>query len=138
MERFVMKSKLENLLKLREFLRGFAKKHNISHDELANLEIATGELVTNIIEHAQKFVEKESDIIFAIGCLRGNKIIIEIKYIGVSIDKTELEKQKVIEEFEFDELSESGRGVFLAHALLDEITYLQKEEFGYIFAVKKL
>lgn len=108
-------------------ISGLANRIGFTFDEIEDLKIASGEAVTNAVQHAYKG-EKEGEVI--VGCaLYKDKLEIMITDHGESFDFEETKKQigpyskESSEEF----LREGGLGLYLMETLMDEVKIHHQE-----------
>jgi len=119
MQTVQFKAKFEFLDEMREFVGGIAREHGFNDKAVYNIQLATDEAASNIIEHAYEGV---NDGVIELSCgmeSKGLKIILVDH--GDSFDpsgvpmpdlKADLSDRKI-----------GGLGIFLMRKLMDEVHY---------------
>jgi anti-sigma regulatory factor (Ser/Thr protein kinase) len=112
-------AKFENLDEIREFVGDIARTGGFSDKDVYNIQLATDEAASNIIEHAyQNMPGKVLDLACGI---KGDVITVILTDYGESFDpsvvpvpdlKADLSDRKI-----------GGLGIFLMRKLMDEIDY---------------
>lgn len=112
-------AKFEFLDEIREFVGGMARAGGFSDRDVYNIQLATDEAASNIIEHAYEGV---SDGLLDISCgVNGSAITIVLVDHGEPFDpsvvpvpdlKADLSERKI-----------GGLGIFLMRKLMDEVRY---------------
>src|SRR5919106_3495714 len=112
-------AKFEYLDEIREFVGAIAREGGFSDKDVYNIQLATDEAASNIIEHAY---EKISDGVLELSCgVRDDLITIVLIDRGESFDpseiplpdlKADLSKRKI-----------GGLGIFLMRKLMDDVHY---------------
>lgn len=112
-------AKFEFLDEIREFVGGVARAGGFDDRDVYNIQLATDEAASNIIEHAYEGV---SDGLLEISCgVNGSAITIVLVDHGESFDpsvvpvpdlKADLSERKI-----------GGLGIFLMRKLMDEVRY---------------
>jgi serine/threonine-protein kinase RsbW len=93
-----------------------ATRMGFDYDDIEDLKVATGEAVTNAIQHGQS-ADREEDI--AIIChIEPQALVIEVRDTGGGFDP-ELRRQA----FEGGELQEGGLGLLLIESLMDDVQF---------------
>lgn len=137
-EEIYYKADYSEIKNLRERVKQLSLEYKFYELFKDNIEISIGELFTNIIKHGQKKLETDKDI----------KVIIEIndrnfeitfEYKGDIPTKERIkEVNKIKDIHEIEELSESGRGIFIIKRLMDELHFKAFEEFSRATMIKYL
>lgn len=112
-------AKFEFLDEIREFVGGVARAGGFDERDVYNIQLATDEAASNIIEHAYEGV---NDGLLEISCgVNGSAITIVLVDYGESFDpsvvpvpdlKADLSERKI-----------GGLGIFLMRKLMDEVRY---------------
>ncbi len=131
----IVKSRTENLSKIREFVSSNASEAGFSKDEIDNIILAVDEACTNVIKHAYKYSPDE-------------EILIEIKYNksaftvtiedkGISFDPNLIpspDLQKYHREHRV-----GGLGMYLMKTLMDEVKYISVPgKYNRVLLTKKI
>lgn len=137
-EEVIYKSDYAEILKFRDRVRELSLKYKFFDIYVENIELSIGELFTNIIKHGQKNESVKSDI-KAIIVIDNDKIEISFEYQG---DIPTLERlnevMKIEETLEVEELSESGRGIFIINELMDKFYYSKLSSYSKATMIKFL
>ena len=124
--------------KLREKVKQLSLEYKFYDLFKDNIEISIGELFTNIIKHGQKNVENNKGIKTII-VISSTEVEISFEYQGDIPTKERIEEvNKIKEIFEIEELSESGRGIYIVKRLMDEVRFEKNENFAKAVMIKKL
>jgi anti-sigma regulatory factor (Ser/Thr protein kinase) len=112
-------AKFEHLDEMREFVGNIARKGGFSDKDVYNIQLATDEAASNIIEHAYQNMPGK---VLELSCdMKGNVITITLTDYGESFDpsivpvpdlKADLSDRKI-----------GGLGLFLMRKLMDDIDY---------------
>lgn len=126
-------AKFEHLDEIREYVGEIAREGGFSDKDVYNIQLATDEAASNIIEHAY---EKISDGILELSCgLHDDGITIVLIDHGESFDpseiplpdlKADLSKRKI-----------GGLGIFLMRKLMDDVHYEVNPKRGNILTMIK-
>jgi len=112
-------AKFENLDEIREFVGDIARKGGFSDKDVYNIQLATDEAASNVIEHAyQNMPNKVLDL----SCgMNGDVIIITLTDYGESFDPSEVPLPDL--KADLSDRKIGGLGIFLMRKLMDEIDY---------------
>ena len=112
-------AKFEYLDEIREFVGDIARKGGFSDKDVYNIQLATDEAASNIIEHAY---ENVPDGILELSC-GVNKDVITIILVdrGESFDPSEVPLPDL--KADLSDRKIGGLGIFLMRKLMDEVTY---------------
>lgn len=112
-------AKFEYLDEIREFVGEIARKGGFSDKDVYNIQLATDEAASNIIEHAY---ENRPDGILELSC-GVNKDVITIMLVdhGESFDPSEVPLPDL--KADLSDRKIGGLGIFLMRKLMDEVTY---------------
>lgn len=137
-KKMIVDAEYSEIKRCREEIREFAESNDFQLEYDLAIELSLGEALTNVIEHAQKDIDLKEAI--EVNILKdAQKVEVEIKFKGETISPNQLEKSKALHETdEVDELSESGRGVFIIHYLMDKVEYSKDGEYGKIKFTKNM
>ena len=112
-------AKFEYLDEIREFVGDIARKGGFSDKDVYNIQLATDEAASNIIEHAY---ENVPDGILELSC-DVHRDVITIKLIdhGESFDPSEVPLPDL--KADLSDRKIGGLGIFLMRKIMDEVTY---------------
>jgi len=117
-------AKFEFLDEIREFVGDIARNSGFSDKEVYNIQLATDEAASNVIEHAYEGV---SDGLIEISCgVQSNYIKIILVDHGESFDPSDVPAPDL--KADLSERKIGGLGIFLMRKLMDEVHY--KTESG--------
>ena len=134
-KKLIVKSRTENLSKIREFISSNAAEAGFSRDEIDNIILAVDEACTNVIKHAYKYSPDE-------------EILIEIKYNnsaftitiedkGISFDP-DLIPSPDLQKY-YREHRVGGLGMYLMKTLMDEVKYMSVPgKYNRVLLMKKI
>ena len=112
-------AKFENLDEIREFVGDIARKGGFSDKDVYNIQLATDEAASNIIEHAY---QNMPDKVLDLSCgMRGDVITITLTDYGDSFDPSEVPVPDL--KADLSDRKIGGLGIFLMRKLMDEIDY---------------
>jgi serine/threonine-protein kinase RsbW len=112
-------AKFEYLDEIREFVGEIARKGGFSDKDVYNIQLATDEAASNIIEHAY---ENMPDGILELSCgLNKDTITIMLVDHGESFDPSEVPLPDL--KADLSDRKIGGLGIFLMRKLMDEVTY---------------
>ncbi|MEJ5261566.1 MAG: ATP-binding protein [Ignavibacterium sp.] len=134
-KKLIVKSRTENLSKIRDFVSSNASEAGFSKDEIDEMILAVDEACTNVIKHAYKF-SPDGDIILEIK-FDDNALTITIEDNGISFNPDvipEPDLQKYYREHRV-----GGLGMYLMKTLMDEVKYKSEPgKFNRVSLTKKL
>ncbi len=112
-------AKFENLDEIREFVGKIARKGGFSEKDVYNIQLATDEAASNIIEHAYgnrpgKFLELSCGV-------QADVITITLTDTGESFDPALVPMPDL--QADLSDRKVGGLGIFLMRKLMDEIRY---------------
>ena len=117
-------AKFEFLDEIREFVGDIARNSGFSDKEVYNIQLATDEAASNVIEHAYEGV---SDGLIEISCgVQSSYIKIILVDHGESFDPSDVPAPDL--KADLSERKIGGLGIFLMRKLMDEVHY--KTESG--------
>ena len=112
-------AKFEFLDEIREFVGGIARAGGFNDRDVYNIQLATDEAASNIIEHAY---EGASDGLLEISCgVNGSDITIILVDHGEPFDPSEVPTPDL--KADLSERKIGGLGIFLMRKLMDEVRY---------------
>lgn len=112
-------AKFEFLDEIREFVGDIARAGNFSDRDVYNIQLATDEAASNIIEHAYEGV---GDGLLEISCgVNGSAITIILVDHGESFDPSEVPVPDL--KADLSERKIGGLGIFLMRKLMDDVRY---------------
>ncbi|OGU70936.1 MAG: serine/threonine protein kinase [Ignavibacteria bacterium RBG_16_34_14] len=115
-----VKSRTENLSKIREFIQNFSSSAGIMQDTIDNMMLAVDEACTNIIKHAYKSYP-DGEIIIKIK-YEDKKLIITIIDYGKAFHPESVPEPN-IQEF-YRQHRVGGLGMYLMKTLMDDVKYV--------------
>ena len=116
-KKFEIASNVNEIHKVEKELELFCKQNGMAKNQIVNCAIAVTEVVNNAIRHGNK--EKTKKKVFIEFIVSGNRIKINITDQGSGFDPESLEDPLHPDNV----LKESGRGIFIARQLMDDIHY---------------
>ena len=112
-------AKFDYLDEIRDFVGEIARKGGFGSKEVYNIQLATDEAASNIIEHAYEGV---SNGVLELSCgLQGNAIIIVLVDHGEPFDPSEIPMPDL--KADLSERKIGGLGIFLMRKLMDDVRY---------------
>jgi serine/threonine-protein kinase RsbW len=112
-------ARFEHLDEIREFVGKIARKGGFSDKDVYNIQLATDEAASNIIEHAY---QNNPQGILELACgMQGNAIRIVLTDRGRSFDPSEVPLPDL--KADLSDRKIGGLGIFLMRKLMDEIDY---------------
>jgi len=112
-------AKFEFLDEIREFVGEIARAGGFGDKDVYNIQLASDEAASNIIEHAYEGV---SDGLLEISCgMRGDAITIILVDHGESFDPSEIPLPDL--KADLSDRKIGGLGIFLMRKLMDEVHY---------------
>lgn len=112
-------AKFEYLDEIREFVGNIARKGGFSDKDVYNIQLATDEAASNIIEHAYEGVK---DGILELSCgMEGDGIKIVLTDHGEPFDPGSIPMPDL--KADLSERKIGGLGIFLMRKLMDEVHY---------------
>jgi len=126
-------AKFEFLDEIRDFVGGIARSHGFGDKEVYNIQLATDEAASNIIEHAYGGVDNGQ---IDISCdFLGGKIIVILRDLGISFDPSAIPMPDL--KADLSERQIGGLGIFLMRKLMDEVHYESKPTGNYLTMTKR-
>ena len=126
-------AKFEYLDEIREFVGDIARDSGFSEKDVYNIQLATDEAASNIIEHAY---EKVSDGILELTCgVRDEQITIVLIDRGESFDPSEIPLPDLKADLSNRKIG--GLGIFLMRKLMDEVHYEAKPDKSNVLTMTK-
>ena len=116
-KKFEIASNVNEIHKVEKELELFCKQNGMAKNQIVNCAIAVTEVVNNAIRHGNK--ENPQKKVFIEFIVSGNRIKINITDQGSGFDPESLEDPLHPDNV----LKESGRGIFIARQLMDDIHY---------------
>ncbi len=112
-------AKFENLDEIREFVGEIARKGGFSDKDVYNIQLATDEAASNIIEHA--YQNKPGGVLDLSCGVKGDVITIILTDHGKSFDPSGVPAPDL--HADLSDRKIGGLGIFLMRKLMDEIYY---------------
>ena len=133
MESVQFTAKFEYLDEIRDFVGNIARKGGFSEKDIYNIQLATDEAASNIIEHAYEGV---SDGILDLSCgmVADGITIILIDY-GESFDPSAVPMPNL--KADLSERKIGGLGIFLMRKLMDEVYYEPRKNRSNVLTMRK-
>lgn len=129
--RMVIESDLKNVQKVEKITEKIAKHMGFAEDERDSLAIAVTEIVGNAIVHGNK-KDKNKKVTLAFE-YKKNSITVVIQDEGEGFNETEIANPLEPENL----LKESGRGIFIVRALMDQVDFISTQKGMQVRLVKK-
>jgi len=112
-------AKFDYLDEIRDFVGEIARKGGFGSKEVYNIQLATDEAASNIIEHAYEGVRNG---VLELSCgIQGNAIVIVLVDHGEPFDPSEIPMPDL--KADLSERKIGGLGIFLMRKLMDEVHY---------------
>ncbi len=112
-------AKFENLDEIRDFVGKIARKGGFSDKDIYNIQLATDEAASNIIEHA--YQNKPGKVLELACGMQGDVITIVLTDHGESFDPSEVPMPDLTADLADRKIG--GLGIFLMRKLMDEVYY---------------
>jgi len=126
-------AKFEFLDEIRDFVGEIARAGGFSDKDVYNIQLATDEAASNIIEHAY---ENQPDVILELSCgMRGDVITITLIDHGESFDPSEIPLPDL--KADLSDRKIGGLGIFLMRKLMDEVRYEPRSDKSNILTMTK-
>lgn len=126
-------AKFEYLDEIREFVGAIARKGGFSDKDVYNIQLATDEAASNIIEHAY---EKIVDGVLELSCgVKDDRITIVLIDHGESFDPSEIPLPDL--KADLSDRKIGGLGIFLMRKLMDEVSYEAKPDKNNVLTMTK-
>jgi anti-sigma regulatory factor (Ser/Thr protein kinase) len=126
-------AKFEYLDEIREFVGGIARDGGFSDKDVYNIQLATDEAASNIIEHAY---ENITNGVLELSCgVRDDLITIVLIDHGESFDPSEIPLPDLKADLSNRKIG--GLGIFLMRKLMDEIHYEVKPSNNNVLTMTK-
>lgn len=112
-------AKFEFLDEIREYVGNIARRNGFGDKDVYNIQLATDEAASNIIEHAYEHIP---DGILEISCgMQDNAIKIMLTDFGEAFDPSEVPLPDL--QADLAQRKIGGLGIFLMRKLMDEVHY---------------
>ena len=126
-------AKFEHLDDIREFVGDIARVGGFSEKDIYNIQLATDEAASNIIEHAY---ENKSGGVLELSCgMQGDVITIIMTDHGESFDPNEVPLPDL--KADLSDRKIGGLGIFLMRKLMDEVHYEPGPDKGNVLTMTK-
>ena len=126
-------AKLEYLDEIRDFVGKIAREGGFSDKDIYNIQLATDEAASNIIEHAYEGV---SNGVLDLSCgMAGDGITIILTDYGESFDPSVVPMPNL--KADLSERKIGGLGIFLMRKLMDEVHYEPRKNKSNILTMRK-
>ena len=126
-------AKFEYLDEIREFVGAIARAGGFTDKDVYNIQLATDEAASNIIEHAY---EKISDGVLELSCgVRDDLITIILIDHGESFDPSEIPLPDLKADLSNRKIG--GLGIFLMRKLMDDVHYEVTANDGNVLTMSK-
>jgi len=126
-------AKFEYLDEIREFVGDIARKGGFSDKDVYNIQLATDEAASNIIEHAYENMPGE---VLELSCgMRGDVITIILTDHGESFNPSEVPLPDL--KADLSDRKIGGLGIFLMRKLMDEVQYESRPDKSNVLTMTK-
>ena len=126
-------AKFEYLDEIREYVGEIARQGGFGDKDVYNIQLATDEAASNIIEHAYEHI---TDGILELACsVRDDLITIVLIDHGESFDPSEIPLPDLKADLSARKIG--GLGIFLMRKLMDEVHYEVKPNEGNVLTMTK-
>jgi serine/threonine-protein kinase RsbW len=126
-------AKFEFLDEIREFVGAIAREGGFGDKDVYNIQLATDEAASNIIEHAY---ENRSDGVLELSCgMQGDAIKIILTDHGESFDPSEIPLPDL--KADLSDRKIGGLGIYLMRKLMDEVHYEPKSDKSNVLTMIK-
>ena len=126
-------AKFEYLDEIREFVGAIARAGGFSDKDVYNIQLATDEAASNIIEHAY---EKISSGVVELSCgVQNDQITIVLIDRGESFDPSEIPLPDLKADLSNRKIG--GLGIFLMRKLMDEVHYEARADKSNVLTMTK-
>jgi anti-sigma regulatory factor (Ser/Thr protein kinase) len=126
-------AKFEYLDEIREFVGGIARTGGFSDKDVYNIQLATDEAASNIIEHAYENIRNG---VLELSCgVKGDLITVVLIDHGESFDPSEIPLPDL--KADLSDRKIGGLGIFLMRKLMDDVSYEVKAGQGNILTMTK-
>ena len=126
-------AKFEYLDEIREFVGAIAREGGFSDKDVYNIQLATDEAASNIIEHAY---EKVADGVLELSCgVKNDEITIVLMDRGESFDPSEIPLPDLKADLSNRKIG--GLGIFLMRKLMDKVHYEAKADKSNVLTMTK-
>jgi anti-sigma regulatory factor (Ser/Thr protein kinase) len=126
-------AKFEYLDEIREFVGVIARNGGFSDKDVYNIQLATDEAASNIIEHAY---ENHPEGILELSCgVKGDMITIVLIDRGEAFDPSEVPLPDLKADLSSRKIG--GLGIFLMRKLMDEVSYEPRPDKSNVLTMKK-
>jgi len=126
-------AKFEFLDEIRDFVGRVARESGFGDRDVYNIQLATDEAASNIIEHAYDGV---ADGVLEISCgVKGSDMTIVLIDHGESFDPSEVPAPDL--QADLSERKIGGLGIFLMRKLMDEVHYEARQKNNTLTLIKR-
>lgn len=132
--KLIIQSKIDNISLLSPAVKGICNIIVLDAVMLYNIELCLVEAVANVINHA--YHRNPDHFVEVIVSISDSAVTFQIIDTGMSA-ALPAPPEKLSAPEEMLNLPESGRGLFLIHHIMDDVSYIQSEGKN-IFTMKKL
>jgi len=119
-KKLIVKSRTENLSRIRNFICDFTSDIGFSSEAIDNIMLAVDEACTNIIRHAYKY-HPDGEIIIKLKC-SGKKLTITIIDYGASFAPDSIPEPDLRKYYKQHKVG--GLGMYLMKTLMDDVKYI--------------
>jgi anti-sigma regulatory factor (Ser/Thr protein kinase) len=132
MAKITLAAELENLELMIKFIRNGAEKHGFSSKDMNRIQLASEEVLVNIISYA--YSDKNGDIEITYNMEEGRGLVMKITDWGGPFDPLLLPEPDVEASVEDREMG--GLGVFIMRNIMDEVDYERTGDRNILTLVK--
>lgn len=133
MQTVVFAAQFEFLDEIRDFVGGIARENNFNDREVYNIQLATDEAASNIIEHAYDGISG-GQIELSCG-VEKDTIKITLKDRGIPFDPSAVPMPDL--KADLSDRQIGGLGIFLMRKLMDEVHYESKPNGNLLTMLKR-
>lgn len=133
MQTITFAARFEFLDEIREFVGGIARENGFSDKDVYNVQLATDEAASNIIEHAYEGIA-DGQLVISCG-FKDEKLTVTLVDRGVSFDPSAIPMPDL--KADLSDRQIGGLGIFLMRKLMDEVHYDPGTEGNKLTMIKR-
>ena len=132
MAKIIIPAGLENLELMIRFIRNGAQKHGFSSKDMNRIQLASEEVLVNIISYA--YPDSDGDIEITYTVEESGGLVIEITDWGIPFDPLSLPEPDM--EASIEDRKIGGLGIFIIRSIMDEVDYKREGDQNILTLVK--